>query len=274
FFINPPLGFEGDNGLWLQADRIRLTEETALGSAEINIRTFSKIETGIEPMIGFRYINFQERFSFLTDDDNLSFPGRFGLGDPTRVATYSVRVKNNLLAPQVGGEYQKSIIKGVAVGFYGKAALGVDIADITHTLTRGDGTLGFKGFRQRYNFSQVFEIGAFLDVYWLERLRVRAGYTALWLTHVPQAGHPDASHPPTPQARQHNPGMLSSRGPPAGLRFLFSRALHDPRRAGGVGPRRPPVPHAPGSPSPPVAHAPASFGLSLRRTKARGRRMM
>src|SRR5262249_39949248 len=35
-----PLGFEGDNGLWLQADAIKLQVQTALGSAEANYRCY------------------------------------------------------------------------------------------------------------------------------------------------------------------------------------------------------------------------------------------
>ena len=33
FFVNPPLGFEGDNGLWLQADRIHTELATSIAGA-------------------------------------------------------------------------------------------------------------------------------------------------------------------------------------------------------------------------------------------------
>src|SRR5262249_18041469 len=145
--------------------------------------------TGLEPLIGIRCVSLQERFSFFTDDDNISFPEAFGGVDTTRIATYTSRVTNTILAPQLGVEYQKCVpyLKGVAYALSAKSAVGVDIADMPPSLTRGDGFVGFRGTRHRYNLSSVIELGAYLDIYMLERLRLRGGYTAMWLVNVPEA---------------------------------------------------------------------------------------
>jgi Protein of unknown function (DUF1551). len=221
FFFNPPLGFEGDNGLFLQADRARATEQTALGSAELNVRGFSTIFTGCEPIVGVRYVNLQERFSLFFDDDGLLVRDIFGNPDPRRAATYSSRVHSNIIAPQIGVEYQKGIVPGVAFGFYGKAAAGYDISDMEITLTRGDGLLGTHGGHTRHNFSQIYETGLYLDVYLLERLRVRGGYLALWIANVPEAVDQVSFDLSAPHGRQDSTGTIFFHGPSVELQFLF-----------------------------------------------------
>ena len=43
-FINPPVGFEGDNGLWLQADVVRVQELFSLINGEVNFRVRSGVK--------------------------------------------------------------------------------------------------------------------------------------------------------------------------------------------------------------------------------------
>ncbi len=222
FFINTPRGFSGgDDGIFRQVDRVRATQDTSLGSAEINVRTFSKIFTGCEPLFGVRYFYHLERFSILTDDDSIANADPFGRGVPLRVATYSSRVRSNFIAPQFGLEYQHDLLPGLAVGLYGKAAAGVSFSDIEITLDRADGRRGVTGTRQRRQFSQVYDVGLFFDGYILERLRVRAGYQALWLNHVPEAVDQVSFDLSQPLGRQDNTANIFYHGPSIELQFLF-----------------------------------------------------
>jgi len=135
--------------------------------------------------------------------------------------SYSTRVYSNIIAPQIGVEYQKSIVHGVACGIYGKAAAGYDLSDIAVTLTRGDGLLGTHGAHTRHNFSQIYETGAYLDVYLLERLRVRAGYMAMWIANVPEAVDQFSYDLSAPLGRQDSTGTIFFHGPSIELQFLF-----------------------------------------------------
>jgi hypothetical protein len=221
FFFNVPAGFEGDNGLFRQADRFVATQQTAVGSAELNVRTFSKAFTGCELLLGMRYLNVHERFSLFVDDDGILVRDAFGRPNATLQATYSSRVNSNIIAPQLGFEYQHSIFHGIAVGLYGKVALGYDLSDVAITLTRGDGLLGTNGAHTRHNFSQIYDLGGYLDVYLLERLRVRAGYMAMWVGTVPEAVDQFSFDLSAPLGRRDNTGTIFFHGPSVELQFLF-----------------------------------------------------
>ncbi|MBI1913329.1 MAG: hypothetical protein HYS12_01010 [Planctomycetes bacterium] len=221
FFFNAPTGFEGDNGLFLQGDRSLATQQTAVGSAELNVRTFSKAFTGCELLLGVRYLNVHDRFSLFFDDDGLLVHDIFGRSNPTLQATYSSRVNSNIIAPQVGFEYQHSIVHGVAFGMYGKTAAGYDLSDIAVTLTRGDGLLGTNGAHTRHNFSQIYEIGGYFDVYLLERLRLRGGYIGMWVVNVPEAVDQVSFDLAAPLGRQDSTGSIFFHGPSIEFQFLF-----------------------------------------------------
>lgn len=222
FFINPPVGFEGDNGLWLQADRISTGFSTTQTSVELNVKSFSKIFYGcLEPFVGVRYFHLRERLNVFTDDDGVSFPMSNGLPDPTRQANYMTRVNTNLIAPQFGVEYQYCLFPGLAFGFYGKAAPGISFNDVQVNLTRGDGLVGLNQSRSRRTFSQVYESGLFFDVYWLERMRVRAGYTTLWLVNIPVASDQVNFDLSSSVGTQKNTGSIFFHGPSLELQFLF-----------------------------------------------------
>jgi len=223
FFFNPPLGFEGDNGLFLQSVRIRTALATSISGAELNYRTFNKAFGGcIEPIFGVRYINLHENFSIFTGDDDLTFVQANGTPDPTRQATYATRVNTNIVAPQFGVELYRGFFKDIfAVGLYAKAAPGVSFNDIAINFTRGDGLVGLAGTRHRTNFSQVYEAGIYFDAYLLERLRLRAGYTALWLVDVPLATDQLSFDLSQPAGNQKNVGNVFFHGPSIEFQFLF-----------------------------------------------------
>ena len=55
------------------------------------------------------------------------------------------------------------------------------------TLTRGDGFGTPPGHRNDVIFSHVYEFGAHVDFYAIERLRIRVGYTGMFLVDVSEA---------------------------------------------------------------------------------------
>src|SRR5207302_6429867 len=72
FFNHPPLGFEGDNGLWLQADRVTTTFMSGLFNGELNYRCWNGGIRGLEFIAGVRYLDQREKLSIYTNDDDLT----------------------------------------------------------------------------------------------------------------------------------------------------------------------------------------------------------
>jgi hypothetical protein len=60
YFFNAPLGFEGDNGIFLQDDIISASLRSTIGSAELNYRWWNKAQWGLEGILGVRYFDQQE----------------------------------------------------------------------------------------------------------------------------------------------------------------------------------------------------------------------
>ena len=86
-FVNMPLGFEGDNGLWLQADRTITAFSSALADAELNYRYSNGGIQETELIAGVRYVDLRENLSTYTDDDGTAFPS--STAGPTRHAPQS-----------------------------------------------------------------------------------------------------------------------------------------------------------------------------------------
>ncbi|HEV3259639.1 MAG TPA: BBP7 family outer membrane beta-barrel protein [Gemmataceae bacterium] len=187
FFFNPPLGFEGDNGLWLQADQIRTSLRTALGNAELNAILQSISCEDLQFIVGARYIDLQERLQIFTDDDGLTIRTVTGQPDPLRQATYQVSTQDRLIAGQFGLAYNTCICPWLSLDVSGKAGVGANFADVALVLTRGDGLVGRTGQRENTMVSQVYDTGIFLDWHCWEGMHLRTGYTAMWLVHVPEA---------------------------------------------------------------------------------------
>jgi hypothetical protein len=221
FFINPPLGFEGDNGLWLQADRMTTTLSSTLWSAEANYRCCDVAITGAELIAGVRYLDLDERLTNLTDDDGLVFPLANGQPDPTRVATYMVRTHNHLVAPQLGFEWERCLTCWLDLGLMAKGAWGVDFVDLDRQLVRGDGFLGFSSHRSETQFAQMYELNAFVDIHIVERCRVRLGYTTLWFANMANVSDQfDFNLQNTDSFNSRN-GSVFFHGPMVEFQFLF-----------------------------------------------------
>jgi hypothetical protein len=221
FLDNPPLGFEGNNDIGLQADSALISLRTKLYNGEVNVRYCNKAVTHVEPIIGVRYMDVDERFALTVFDDSVSFRDNFGRFDVTRVATLSTRVHTRFVGPQAGFECSGNILPGVVLGLNGKGALGASFNDVDVNLRRGDGFEGSRNSRNTTRFSQVYEAGAFLDLYLLERFRFRGGYQALCIVGVPEAVDQINFDLSVPQGRVDNTGTIFFHGPTLEFQFLF-----------------------------------------------------
>jgi hypothetical protein len=221
FFTNPPIGFEGDNGLWLQADRIRTTLRTSLANAELNYRWWNSALTGGEAIFGIRYIEQRERLSIFTGDDDLTVLDINGNPDPTRQATYQVDAHNHIVGPQLGLEYHNALCSWLGITLSAKGTWGVNWVDSRAKLNRGDGFQGFDVTRHDNIFSHVYEGGAFFDIYVLERMRVRAGYNLLWLVDVAEAVREVNFDLANQLNGKLQTGSIFYHGPVIELQFLF-----------------------------------------------------
>lgn len=190
-FFNPPVGFQGNNGLWLQADRLRTTLLTQLANGEANFRLWmddnEMLVTWPELIIGLRYFDSQETLEIFTDDEGASFVDRNGNPDPRRQATYSVRAHNRLIAPQLGFLWRHDLFMCLNCYFGVKGAWGVNFSEVDVKLQRGDGLIGFDTSRSHTMFSQLYEIGVGLEFRPWECVRIRGGYSMLWLLQAPEA---------------------------------------------------------------------------------------
>jgi hypothetical protein len=220
-FHNPPLGFEGDNGMWTHADQVVSTFKSNTWNAEINYRYTDAAITDAELILGVRYLALYETLGIFTGDDDLTFPTANG-PDPTRQATYQVQTYNHIIAPQIGFEWGHACTPYFTLGVTGKAACGVNLAEIHTTLTRGDGLVGVDSKRNEViPFAGIYEAGAFLDFNILEKMRLRVGYNGMFLVNVAPASDQidfDLAHP-----GGHNDihSTIFYHGPMAELQFLF-----------------------------------------------------
>lgn len=222
-FTNPPAGFEGNNGLFLQGDFAQFRLSTMMGGAEVNTRFYDRAVTGCEPIVGIRYLHLNERFTFTFDDDlfTSSVANPLGLATVTDQARLSSRVYHNFVGPQLGFEYQCNLCKGVALGWQLKSAIGATFSDIDVTLERGDSLFGAAGNRQHTQLSAVSEASLYLDIYFLERFRSRFGYHALSLNRMPEAVDQVNFDLSQPLGRSDNHGNYFFHGLSIELQFLY-----------------------------------------------------
>jgi hypothetical protein len=189
---NFPLGFEGNNNLWVNADQVSTFFRHQTGSAELNYRTWNTGVDNTELIVGIRYFHAQETVGIFTDDERFILNAQ-GFSDPRRQATYTATTRNNIVALQMGGEWSAPCPVHVLKHFLwltaqGKIALGPNFVERSFKLFRGDGLQGFDVKSQGTLFGQLYELNAFFDFHLLERLRFRVGYQAIWLVNVASAG--------------------------------------------------------------------------------------
>ena len=188
---------------------------------EANYRYTDAAVTGAELIAGFRYLDLDERLSTFTDDDGVQFPLTNGQADPDRVATYAVRTHNHLIAPQLGFEWDKNLTHWLGLGVSAKGAWGANFVTLDRSLVRGDGFVGFAGSKSETQFSQMYEINAFVDFHILERLTLRMGYNTMWFLDMANVvDQYDFNLQNTNNINNRN-GSIFFHGPMAELQFLF-----------------------------------------------------
>lgn len=219
-----PIGFEGNAGLWNQADQVVVGHTSTLGSLELNYRSWNAGISGFDFICGVRYLYAQEQINIFTDDE-FFVRDVFGNPDPLRQGAYSTTTRNNILAIQVGGEYSAPVpwkwmgwlwFTGMA-----KAGIGPNLVERTFKLTRGDKFEGFDESRESVTLGQVYEAAVYADVHMLERLRLRVGYTALMAVGVSVAGSQVNFDLSNPSSRPRDYGSMFWHGPVAELQLLF-----------------------------------------------------
>ena len=221
FFTNIPLGFEGDNGLWLQADRQTTALKTILWGTEVNYRWADPGLMGAELIVGVRYLDLKDKITTTTDDDGIAFPLTNGQPDPTRVASYAVQTENRYFGPQLGFEWGRDCCKWMTLGVGGKGSVGADYVELRRTLMRGDGFVGFDAGKDRFQYSMLYELNGFVDFHLLERVKLRLGYQALWFVHMDNvSGEYDFNLQNTNGSNSQS-GSVFFHGPMAELQFFF-----------------------------------------------------
>ncbi len=178
----PPLGFVGNNFLWLQADIVQVKLETQFGNAEFNVRKL--IFPGIELIGGVRYVDLRETFSIFTDDDGLVLPRP----DPLRQATYQTRAENRVYGGQMGYALDYYLVPQVGLEMVNKYMVGYNDYELENRLFRGDGFMSRPtGTRSGDNISGMIDLAFFLNIQFTENCRLRGGYQLHWLINVPVA---------------------------------------------------------------------------------------
>jgi hypothetical protein len=185
-FYNPPLTFLGD-GLFRRADQVNMTQGSSLFSAEANYRRWNSAFPGLDFLVGARYIR-QNDILGITTEGTSFIANSLGLPTPGRdMAMYQVLCHNNIAAPQLGVEYNLPVCRWLTLAAMGKGAWGVNYLTTDVSLTRGDGLTAFNTLRHATVFGQIYEMGGFADFNLLQKLHLRLGYTATWLTGVATA---------------------------------------------------------------------------------------
>jgi hypothetical protein len=184
-FWNPPLTFLGDH-LFRRTDQVTTVFGSSIFSSELNYRRW-EVAGGLELLAGVRYVRQNDILSI--NSQGTSFiQNSFGLPTPgLDSATYSVLCHNNIVAPQLGAEYNLPICNWFSLTGMGKGAWGVNYITTDVNLMRGDNFTAFDTQRHATVFGQIYTLGAFADFNILQKLHLRLGYTATWLLGVATA---------------------------------------------------------------------------------------
>jgi hypothetical protein len=221
-FINPPSGFLGANGtsLFLGADAVNVSLQTSLGNAELNYRWWSRSTTSLEGIVGFRYVEVQERARVATDASR-TVEALTGIFDPTLQATYTSRTNNHLLMGQFGFEGNWPIKSWLSLGLMAKFAFGADDVDQTNRLQRGDGLVVNNFHNNHWTYSGLYEINAYLDLLVLDRLRIRGGWATMWIVHIDEAFTQIDRDLSATAIPHHDAGSIFFNGPMIEVQMLF-----------------------------------------------------
>jgi hypothetical protein len=194
---------------------------SAVTSGELNLRCWSGAFTGPELIIGARYFAADERVSIITDDDLLTVRDINNQPDPLRRATYSVRTQNRMIGGQLGFEWNCVVHPAASLHFMGKGAWGPNLFRSNYVLQRGDGFEPINIKNTDTLFSHLYEIGAFLDLYLMERVKLRGGYQALWFVNVAEAVDQVQYNLQAQGLDRNTNGTIFYHGPRVELQIMF-----------------------------------------------------
>lgn len=210
-----PPGFQGINGLWLNADTMTTTMNSAIGNAELNYRYASPAIKDVEFMFGVRYFDILENMVYSTNDS-----GDVMTSNPKLEANYNARAHNHILGLQVGSEYNLRVFRHLGIGMMTKGSAGVNWWNSQVSLVRGDGLQGFSGSQNGATFASILEMGFYADLLLLERARLRAGYNVLWAIGVAEASS-QFNYNLRETNGSSDIGSIFYQGPTIELQFLF-----------------------------------------------------
>jgi hypothetical protein len=210
-----PLGFEGNNNLWLQADQVTVELQTRLANVECNYRYLQMPQ--FEWLVGVRYVNLEELFRIITDDDSVVVQPR----DPFRRATYQVESDNHIFGGQVGFEANAFVAEKWSIGVSNKNMVGPNFFDVENRLIRGDGFERTPGRRSDTNISGLVEVNLFTTIWFSSNMRLKAGYQALWLLNVPVAAEQVNFDPNVILGTVDDSGSVFFHGPRIEFQFAF-----------------------------------------------------
>jgi hypothetical protein len=222
FFTNAPVGFQGNTGNIFQgADAALVSLQSMLADGELNYRWFSRSFTGFEGVLGFRYLELQERARIMANAQAVNLFNT-GVPDPTLSATYQNRVHNHMIMGQGGYDWSCCIKPWLMASTMFRLAVGADDVDQTTRLYREDGLNAFNVKRNHWTGCALTEFGVYFDWLFLDKVRLRMGWQLLWVLHVDEAFQQvglDLANQPAPG--KGDGGSIFYQGPVIELQLLF-----------------------------------------------------
>jgi len=192
--------------VWKDVSQVNMSYAVSTGNLELNYRY--PFAQGLDFLVGLRYMYIRENISIGTEND---------IGS----TNYAFAVTDQIVAPQIGVEFEYPLIPHFSVSFETKGALGATFSDISHTLTQGNGVTGPGGSSNITQAAGIVELGLFGHIWFHERLKLRLGYEALWVLNIPEAQRQINSNTDLPLGNQQNQGSIFFHGPIIEFQLAF-----------------------------------------------------
>jgi len=184
--------------------------DSNLRDVEINGRHF--IDCNTSWLVGFRYINLNEDFNFLSLDN----------ASGSRIAAYNIDTSNDLFGIQVGYAKQWCCGCRFSFGAYGKAGVFYNNVDSNSHIVNVTSS-GLDRDERRHTseetFSTIVDLGLMGTYCVTDHCRLRAGYMVVFLNNLALAPEQldDAPNQYTLTGNVSDNGSLIYQGPTAGL---------------------------------------------------------
>ena len=126
-----------------------------------------------------------------------------------------------MIMAQTGFEWYWPIKKWVGIGAIAKTALGGNEIELTTRLTNAAGMVGSELHNSKWTYASVNEFTLYLDLIMFDKMRLRAGYTAMWLLNVGEGLSQIDYNLANTTAGINDRGSVFFHGPILELEFLF-----------------------------------------------------